>query len=87
MFVCPSLCPTVRLSACVSAAPTRRICVKFDIEDFKKVCRETPNLVEIGQKIRGRLDENLRMCYCGGNTKSPQGRCLRLYQARIAEEV
>ena len=54
-----------------------------------KVCRETPNLVEIRQKY-GAIQMNTCVCFffCGGNTKSPHERCLRLYQAvRIAEDV
>ena len=33
-FVRPSICPPVGLSACISAAPTERIYVQFDIRDF-----------------------------------------------------
>ena len=40
---------SVCLSACFSAAPTGRIFVKFDAEDFLEMCGEAPNLVKIGQ--------------------------------------
>ena len=45
-----NVCPFVRSSACISAAPTGRISVKFVIGDFMKLCREILDLVKIGQK-------------------------------------
>jgi hypothetical protein len=50
---------SVRLAAYTSAAPTGRISVKFDIGEFyEKICLETPNLVNIGQKYRALHLEN-----------------------------
>jgi hypothetical protein len=43
-------CPPARLSACISVATAQQIFVKFDIGDFMKVCRETPDLVIIVRK-------------------------------------
>jgi hypothetical protein len=40
---------TVRLSACISAATTGRICVKFDIGTSLKIYRGTPNLIKARQ--------------------------------------
>jgi hypothetical protein len=43
--------PSVRLSASISAAPTGRNFEKFYFwESYKKICRETQNLVKIGWK-------------------------------------
>jgi len=49
MFVRPS----VRLSACISPAPTGRIYVKYYTGDFYgNICRHNPNLVTDGQKYQ-----------------------------------
>lgn len=41
---------SARVSACISAAASGRISMKFDIvETFTKICRETPDLFQIGQ--------------------------------------
>jgi len=42
----------VRLSACIIAAPTGRIYMKFDIRDFMDISRENTNVAQIGQKYR-----------------------------------
>jgi hypothetical protein len=52
----------IRLSACISEAPTRRIYVKFGIEDIN-ICCEIPNLVKIGQEYPGTLHEDLSKAY------------------------
>ena len=49
--------PPVCLSACNSAALTGQIFVKFDIETYKKICRENPNLVKTGQTFCYRRHE------------------------------
>jgi hypothetical protein len=54
---------SVRLSAYISATPTGRIFVKFDIGDFMKVCRGTTNLVMVEQKRRT-LHERLTKFQC-----------------------
>jgi DNA-directed RNA polymerase subunit H (RpoH/RPB5) len=46
-----SILPSVRPNI-ISAAPTERISVKFDIGDLIKICRESPNLAQIKQKYR-----------------------------------
>ena len=33
--------PSVSLSTCISAAPTKRIYIKYGIDDFMKICKET----------------------------------------------
>ena len=44
---------SVRLSACISAASSGRICMEFDTGDSdKKICQETPNYIQIRQKYR-----------------------------------
>jgi len=35
--------PSVRLSACTSAAPTGRICVKYVMRNFMKGCQKLQN--------------------------------------------
>jgi hypothetical protein len=55
MSVRPPVCPQI------SVWPlTGRIFVKFDMEVFykKKICRETPESVEIGQKCRALCMKN-----------------------------
>jgi len=44
-----SSCLYVRLSACIVAARAGRIFAKFVIASFPKFCRNTPDLVKIGQ--------------------------------------
>ena len=41
---------SVRLSACINSAPTRRICIKCDIGGFSELSLENSNLVKTGQK-------------------------------------
>jgi len=42
---------SARVSACISTAAPGRISMKFDIVDiFTKICRETPDLFQIGQQ-------------------------------------
>jgi hypothetical protein len=41
---------SVRLSACISAAPTGQTFVKSYTGSFTKICRIIPNLVKIGKK-------------------------------------
>ena len=43
-----TLVTSVHLSVSISASPTGRISVKFDIGDFHEICRSNPNLVKIG---------------------------------------
>lgn len=42
-------CMYVSTSVCISAAPTGRSFVTFDIQDFYEDMSTTPNLVKIGQ--------------------------------------
>jgi hypothetical protein len=43
-------CPSVRLLACISTAPTGWISVKLDVRTFMKICRATPDFVKTRQK-------------------------------------
>jgi len=43
---------SVLLSACISAAPTEEIFVKFDMGDRMTICRETPYVLNIVQEYR-----------------------------------
>jgi hypothetical protein len=61
----------VRLSAGISAVPTGWISVKFDIEDSYKICRENPNLVQIGQKYLALYMNTSVNFTVAGNIKSP----------------
>jgi hypothetical protein len=45
-----SLCLSVRPSVCISAAPTERVSVKFDIGDLCVLCPEDPDFVKIRRK-------------------------------------
>jgi hypothetical protein len=60
-----SSCPSVCLSACISATPTGRIFVKFLIfGTFVKIRRESPDLLKIGKKLSGALHEDLSRFDC-----------------------
>jgi hypothetical protein len=48
----------------ISAAPTKPISVKFEMETVTKISREIPHLVTIGQKFRALCLNALRMFYC-----------------------
>lgn len=52
---------SIYLSACITAAPTRRISLKFDIGAYMKICQGYVNLVKIGQKYR-ELYMNSEVC-------------------------
>jgi hypothetical protein len=43
-----SICLSVYLTARISALPTRRVDVKFDLWDFMKMCQENTKLIEKG---------------------------------------
>ena len=53
----------VRLTACISVAPTGRIYVKFGIGGHINICREIPSLVKIGKEYPGTLREDLSKVY------------------------
>ena len=40
-----------RLSACINVAPTGRFRWNLILENFMKICRQTANVVKVGQKI------------------------------------
>jgi hypothetical protein len=50
---------SVRLFEYISEAPIGRIFMKLDIGNFTKICRETPDLVKIGQKYRALYTKTL----------------------------
>jgi len=52
MYICSFFGPFVLPSACIIAAATRGISVKFDVGDFTKNCREYPSLVKNVHKYR-----------------------------------
>jgi hypothetical protein len=58
-----SSCPSVRQCICISAAPSGRISVKFDIGDFDEICREIPHLVKIGQNVHTKQLTNYNSVY------------------------
>ena len=59
------VCPSVRLSACISASSTRRISVKFDTGDSYENLSRSPNLFKIGQKYRAlRMRTLSTFCSC-----------------------
>jgi hypothetical protein len=52
------------LSACSSAAPTGRVFRKFYSGTLTKICRETPNLANIGHQCRAPWVKALVLLYC-----------------------
>ena len=70
---------SVRSSACISAAPTRRISVKFVIGDFMKICRENLDLVKIGQKQTLYMKTYVRFIVAGYINSSQNGLCDNQY--------
>ena len=76
LLVRPSDClssarPSIR---CISAAPTERIYVNFDISTSMKMCREIPNLAKIGQKYRTLYVKASFPFVVAGDVKLPQQR-------------
>lgn len=59
-----SVCLPVCLSAGIGAAPTGRIADNFHTEAVRKICRQTPNLVKIRQKLSDTSHEDLSIFYC-----------------------
>jgi len=59
---------TLRLSfhpsACISAAPTERISMKFDLGDFEENMSRKFKFVSSQSKISGILQEDLSTLYC-----------------------
>jgi len=47
--ICPSVRPSLRLSAWNNSAPTGRVFMKFDILHFSQICRENSSSIKIGQ--------------------------------------
>jgi hypothetical protein len=67
----PSIFLSLRPSACISAALTERIFVKFDTEIFMKICQGTQNIFKIGQKYRPLyMKPYLRFVVAGGINSS-----------------
>ena len=62
---------SVRLSACIIAAPSGRIFVKFYICGLVKICGEKPDLVKIGQKYRALYVRTYVRFIVPGDIKSP----------------
>jgi len=57
--------PSVRSSACISAAPNERISVKFVIGNFTKICRDILDLVKIGQEQTLYMKTYVRFIFAG----------------------
>jgi hypothetical protein len=60
----------VRPSACISATPTGRISVKFDIGGFYQTIEKLKNFGKIPQKISGALHK-VRIISISGNMFGP----------------
>jgi hypothetical protein len=54
---------SVRLSACISAAQSGQVFVKFGIADLIKISREHPDLFKVDQKKSVTLREDVSTCY------------------------
>jgi len=62
---------SMRLSACVTTAPIGRISVRFALGTSKKIFRENPNFVEIGQIYRVIYMKTNAYITVAGRIKSP----------------
>jgi len=60
----PHALPSVRPCACISAASTRRISVKFDSGDCKENLSMKSKFYYSREKISDLVHEDLNTCYC-----------------------
>jgi len=80
-----TLVTSVHLSVSITASPTGRISVKFDIGDSHEICQPYPNLVKIGHFTW--LSNEFSY---SSDINSPYKRCLQVIwcqAVRIAEEL